>query len=274
MLRKSTTVLVLWFVLQQGTGCGAGGRVDQVAPTVVETDSLNYCASMVDELTPPDSQEAWSPNGERYAIVESGCGIVVDTVQERVLAVPIATGPGFWRWTMDSRFAIFRYRNAKGNSMTYVFDAVTWEYERTSGCPSVGAGFLQTWAYCGDYPIALAPNSARFLMENGGIVNLPGLEAVRLQVNWDVDQHLLGAEWSPEGDWLAFVTGSYQSSGGTLYLAQGDGGEIRQVVSIEKYNSLQWAADGTSVAVETESSRYVVEVATMQVQVESISAPF
>jgi hypothetical protein len=207
-------------------------------------------------------------------MVDSGCGIVVDIELERTFAVPIAAYDGFWKWTTDSRFAIFRYRNAKGNSMTYVFDTVMWEFERTSGCPVTNTGSLLAWASCGDYPIALAPNAPRFLMENGSLVNLPGLQKSRLPALWDADhQSVLVAEWSPNGNYLAFVTGNYPSEGGTLYLAQGDGAWVQQSVSFEGDHSLQWAADGASVTVETKINRYILDVTTMQVEVVSASSP-
>jgi dipeptidyl aminopeptidase/acylaminoacyl peptidase len=274
MLQKCALLLSLWLVMQSGTGCSAGLKENQIIPTPPASDPSSYCASIIDDLSTPDSQAAWSPNGERYAIVDSGCGVVVDTVQERTWAMPLATGPGFWRWTADSRFAIFRYQNAKGNSITYVFDAVMWKFERTSGCPVIQTGSLMAWASCGDYPIALAPNAPRFLMENGSLVNLPGLQSDSFSVFWDADhQSVLSAEWSPDGNYLAFVTGNYPYEGGTLYIAQGDGKRAQQSVSFEGYHTLQWAADGKSVAVETEINRYILDIATMQVQVVSASAP-
>jgi hypothetical protein len=164
----------------------------------------------------------------------------------------------------------FRYRNAKGNSMTYVFDALTWEFERTPGCPEIVTGFLQTWEYCGDYPVALAPNAPRFIMENGSIVDLPGLEKVRLQAEWGASERIiLGAEWSPDGDRLAFVTGSQSFDGGTLYLARGDGTGVEQSVSFEgqQFDSLRWADGGASAIVVAELEQYIVDAETLQVEV-------
>ncbi len=276
MLRKYTLFLSLWLVLQLGIGCSAGLGENRIVPTPSVSDFPSYCALIVDEFSTPDSQAAWSPDGRRYAIVDSGCGVVVDAKQRRTFATPIATGPGFWRWTADSRFAIFRYRNAKGNSITYVFDVVSWEFEQTPGCALVQTGSLMAWVSCGDYPIALAPNGPRFLMENGNLVNLPGFQKTRLQALWNADhQSVLVADWSPNGDYLAFVAGNYlfKYKGGTLYLAQGDGTRVQQSLSFKDYHSLQWAADGTSVTVETDINRYIVDVATMQVQVVSASTP-
>ncbi len=271
-MRKYTVFLSLWLVLHLGIRCSTRLAENEIVLTPPVPDPPSYCASIAVDLSTPDSRVIWSADSRRYATVDNGCAVVVDTEQERTFATPIATGPGFWRWTADSRFAIFRYRNAKGNSMTYVFDAVTWEFERTSGCPVIQTGSLLAWAPCGDYPIALAPNAPRFLMENGSLINLPGLQKTRLRPFRDADhQSVLAASWSPNGDYLAFVTGNYPSEGGTLYLAQGDGSRIQQSVSFDDYHSLQWAADGTSVSVETDTNRYILDVATMQVQVVSAS---
>jgi hypothetical protein len=258
----------MWLVLQLGAGCSAGLEENHLVPTPPVSDPANYCTLIVDDSSIPDLQVTWSSDGERYACVDSGCGIVVDTAQNRTWSRPIPAT--FWRWTTDSRYAIFRYQNAKGNTMTYVFDAVMWEFERTQGCPDIHTGYLLTWVPYGDYPLALAPNAPRFLMENGSLVDLPGLQKIRLPVHWDADHlSVLVAEWSPNGGYLAFVAGRYPSEGGTLYLAHGDGTWIQQSVSFEGSHTLQWATDGTSVIVETAINRYVLDTATRQVEVVS-----
>ena len=243
-------------------------------------------------VPPPDTEAVWSPDHKWYATTQSFCStaVVVDPDRQRVAQLPMTNSVcGQVRdWTADSRFAIFGERHAKGNATTYVFDAQTWDWIlETPGCIIHSTGDYLGWEPCGDYPAALSPNAPRLLMENGHLISLPDLQdsdlLPGLRDRRPMIQHgYYGgyvASWSPDGAYLAFVTvinrrPGYADYEFALYLALGDGTQVRQVVRLESFpRSLQWTEAGRTVIVVTGADdvvvaqTYMLDVLTGQVQI-------
>jgi dipeptidyl aminopeptidase/acylaminoacyl peptidase len=229
-------------------------------PTTTQIDSPQQTS-----LPTPPSFANWSPDGRYYAVADGGNLAVVDTAQERIWQQHSATH--FWNWTADSRFAIFSYAHPHGNRLTAVFDTAARGFLlETTGCDVLQGGSLIVFDHCGEAPVAISPVSSRFLMENGRLIELPGLKQTDLLA--DVDNATIAREgglyspalaaWSPDGQYLAFVTGQTGSAKQryTLYLARGNGSQLRDVTPLSPFpRRLVWQKDGQTVTVTTGAGR-------------------
>lgn len=193
----------------------------------------------------------------------------------------------FWAWTADSRFAIFRYTHPQHNMrITAVFDTQVWDFIlHTPGCDVVQGGSLVVYAKCGEFPVALSPVAPVFLMENGRLVELPDLQQINLLAG--LENSYIGAEgsilagWSPDGEYLAFVTTQQGNEGNEymLYLANGNGGQLRTITPIEPYPSrLEWKPDGTTVTIITRKGanpdqQYILDVIRNVIRKEPYDSP-
>jgi hypothetical protein len=201
-----------------------------------------------------------SPDGRWLATTECCVtGSVVDVEQQRTASLPMYLSAHLVGWTADSRFAIFGGRHsAKYFTFTYVFDVQVWDWILvTPGCTMHGGDIVYSDP-CGEYPLALDPTASRFLMENGILFNLPGLEQVDLMPERRGDPPLIHfpmAGWSPDGASLAWVMLLFPRPGysdilTTLYTAQGDGSEVEALVLGNQFpRSFEWAADSRTVTV-------------------------
>ena len=268
-----------------------GTRTASPIITAMTLDVLEVAPLPVLTAVPlPGPSASWSPDGRYFATTDRDGGIVGEVNSQRVITAFMPGGVGVWRWTNDSRFVIFRWRHPHNNSYTYVFDTQEWKLIwSTPGCKFIGRADLLLWENCGDYPVALSPNAPRFLMMNGKLIDLPDLRQVDLITDVRAGQVAVLGEspqgelsaWSPDGSALAFVTQlSFDPPSFALYLAHGDGTQVRRITSLTNYpKSLQWSPDSTQVIVTTgpidsdvTSLRYVLDMATGQVQVEQITA--
>jgi LysM repeat protein len=213
--------------------------------------------------TTADPEGILSPDGKRYAL---NSGLVFDREQARMGVVSAESSPWlrFWRWTADSRYAIFIRLNQYGNGQTLVFDVPSWQtLFVTSGCASPTAP-------CLEYPKALHPSAPRLLLADGRLVILPAFQPLDLLAPWRSGSMLVTeAAWSPGGGHLVFVAGPSDQSVYALYFALGDGAQVRQLVGSLQgvFRTLSWAADGQTALVVTSTHLYTVEVATGQVVV-------
>lgn len=260
-----------------------------LTPTPLPT--LTPAPSLTPLVPPPDAEAFWSPDHKWYAATQAWCStaVVVDPASSRVAQLPM-TGSvcgQVWGWTADSRFAIFGERHPKGNATTYVFDVQQWDWIlKTPGCAIHSTGSYVGWEACGEYPVTLSPNAPRLLLENGRLVTLPDALQTDLIPDRRAHNPLIQhgqsgsylASWSPDGAYLAFVTvinrrPGYADYEYTLYLALGDGTQVRQVPLLEVFpQSLQWAADGRTLVMVTGvgdgvAQTYVLDAPTGQVQI-------
>jgi hypothetical protein len=227
-------------------------------------------------LLPPGTETAWSPDGRRYATRECcNVGIVVDPAQGRDARLQMSNGAGVRGWTADSRFVLFGDRHpVKGFAWTYVFDVQQWDWIlETPGCPMRSTGDLVYADPCGDYPLAIAPDAPRFLMENGLLITLPDLSQVDLLPDLGDPGPLIFyplAGWAPGGAHLAFVALTYPRPGFSdfetaLYYARGDGTGVQRVpLGGDFPHRLEWTPDGSAVTVVAgdAETRYTVVMGT------------
>jgi hypothetical protein len=216
--------------------------------------------------------------------------VVVDPESGRIAQLLMAGSVcgHVWGWTADGRFAIFGERHPKGNATTYVFDARQWAWIlETPECALQSTGSYIGWEPCGEYPAALSPGAPRFLMENGRLINLPNAQPLdllpdlrdrkpRIQMGWG-GGYL--ASWSPDDKYLAFVIvidvqPGYAKYEHWLYLALGDGTQVRQVALLEGFPwYLRWREYGRSLSLATGDSdgvvdqSYIVDALSGQVQI-------
>lgn len=224
----------------------------------------------------PNAEAVWSPDGRFYATGECcNVGIVGDQEQRRVTRLQMSIGAGVRGWTADSRYVIFGDRHpVKGFAWTFVFDVQQWNWIlETPGCPIHSTGDFVYADPCGEFPVAIAPDAPRFLMENGLLTFLPDVRQVDLLPELRDSKPLIFyplASWSTSGAYLAFVVLTYVRPGFsdfeiTLYYAQGDGSSVHRVPLGNDFpQRLEWAENSRAVTVvagETET-RYTVVLST------------
>jgi hypothetical protein len=220
-----------------------------------------------------------SPDGRWMASVACcNVGSVIDVGGQRAASLHMFISAHLVGWTVDSRFAVFGGRHpAKYITFTYVFDVDAWDWILvTPGCTLHGGDVVYSDP-CGEYPVAIAPNASRFLMENGLLINLPSLEQVDLMPDLRGRSPLIHfpmAAWSPDGAYLAWVLLTYPRPGfaefeTALYLAHGDGSNVQRFPLSDQFpRSFAWSSDSrkVTVAVGPEGHRewtyFVVEAAT------------
>jgi Tol biopolymer transport system component len=243
-----------------------------------ETDMLYLADLETREITPVVPVEAgsdcsppvWSPDGKRLAIGKTGnCALqrewVVDLEQDKTEELSFCSWGGVYHWTSDSRYVIYycvgRRLGTGPSAAGMVFDTLEWE---TTRLPSESCNWDDQ--VCLNGPIAVSPTSPHVILENGKIVNLSDDRST------DICNSIDSAAWSPDGSLLAFASCDCQGqSACALYLAHGDGSQIKQIASTDDFGTglLLWASDGRSV---TFGERYVLDVEKLQVEAAPVSS--
>jgi len=234
--------------------------------------TATFTPTLTPTPTPPlptiDPLALFSPNGKRYA---TNGGVVVDLDQRRVVSdILNPTSLTIWRWTSDSRYAIFGRKNQFNSTYTYVFDTLTWKLVySTNGC-SVQPNTTTLTDACGDYPFTLAINAPRFVMENGVLVDLTTLQSTDLLATRRPAQPtLVAGSWSPDGTYLTWVTADSTQTAFTLYLANGDGTGVQALTTLDgRPTGLQWFS-ATKATVNTATSNYTVDASAGTVETDA-----
>jgi LysM repeat protein len=224
--------------------------------------TATFTPTLTPTPTPPlptvDPLALFSPNGKRYA---TNGGVVVDVEQRRVIGdILNPTSLTIWRWTNDSRYAIFGRKNQFNSTYTYVFDTLAWKLVySTNGC-SVQPNTTTLTDACGDYPFTQASNAPRFVMENGVLVDLTTLQSTDLLATKRPAQpSLVAGSWSPDGTYLTWVAADSTQTAFILYLANGDGTGVQALATLDgRPTGLQWFS-ATKATVNTATGTYTVD---------------
>ncbi len=193
----------------------------------------------------------WSPDGKRFAVGEGSMGcnpgwiVDIDKGQKAQIAWTYSFG-GLYKWTSNSRYAIFASEDQYGNSDILVFDSQTWK--TVSGPTSIGC-FEQhsTGGQCSRGLSAISPSDSDILLDDGTLIQLPDLTQARVISNSEV----YDAAWSPDGNQLALVDWHYAANYDivcTLNLSQKDGSQMFKVTEVQcPYGSIKWAPNGRTL---------------------------
>jgi hypothetical protein len=207
----------------------------------------------------------WSPDGKR--LIVSGSfptglyALVVDPVSgenKEIEGGRYAWG-SFQGWTADGHYAIFTSGDQYGNSDTTVFDAWQWRAVITTTATegtcfqlhSMGGG-------CYRRVSTISPVSSTLVLQDGTLIDIPRLKQTSV-----ISQGVVTAAiWTPDGQYLVFVLNrSYPGSssrGCWLYLANGDGAQLRLMSEVPCLHSLLEWKDHYAV-LWTESERFFLD---------------
>jgi hypothetical protein len=275
-LSKLTVVCLAWTVLL--AACANGWEQANDTCISASTDDVLSSPTPQDFLTEFDATLQWSPNGEYYTTYEYrrpvSSGTVFDPEQGRSATVTWECMSGvFVGWTADSRYALFSCGDQYGNSRAYAFDTEEWDNYTLSALDKRYCGMS---GMCKHGVAAIAPISPRVLLIDGTLIHLP--DSTRSNILTPIGKDaILAAAWSPGETYLVFVAYEVQENPGgpasasesAMYLTNGDGAQVKQVVDaiVGDLLSLQWDERECSVALGTTRNRYVLDVAREQVRI-------
>lgn len=203
-----------------------------------------------------DDQPAWSPDGSRIAFVRYQDGnqdiYVMNADGSNIVRFTNDGASGNPTWSPDGRRIAFQ-RETDGNADIYSMNANGTDVRRLTDDPL--SEYTPAWsphaidiAFVGFSYGTSGPTPARLYL-----MNADGTRRRQLPAE-DVAQ----PSWSPDGSKIVFV----DSRGGSLYVINGDGTGLRQVVDLAGLTggranltmSPSWSADGTRIVFATGSS--------------------
>lgn len=240
--------------------------------------------SVLESRKLPDGTRFEAPDGKKVAIADpdnsSPDRFVIASTDRQMMSVAyqdvnsvtsddgrryegLWAGYRFEGWTADSRYAVIEGYDQYGNSSAYAVDTVIWELVPVSPTAR-GSRSCQRGAgpNCPEGTVAFAPFSPRVLLVAGIIVDLDSWTDSYLLTDLDRD-HVRTASWSPDEQYLVFVAASFFQSDDALFLAHGNGAQVRRIALIDSCGtgcSLTWALSGRSVTLQIGSTQQAFDI--------------
>ncbi|MBI5566368.1 MAG: hypothetical protein HY870_15825, partial [Chloroflexi bacterium] len=204
----------------------------------------------------------WSPSGQHFTIDGEQDGqyhgmttfsTIYTAKQDKSAVIHFSYKWGGIRgWTTDGRYALFGSGDQYGNSAAYAFDTREWA--------ELGLGFSSRYncgigSACRQGIVTIAPKTSRLVLGDGNLVNLTDLS--HTNVISDIGRNSIGlAAWSPDESYVIFTAYQYKddhTNDFALFLAKGDGTQVRQLSSMEtSANSIGWGIGGQCASITTD----------------------